>query len=378
MFLSPPPPRTLADPLGSARRILSQVHPVLFHIGAVLIPSYGALAALGVLLALFLAQRTARIGSVDPARVWNLVHPEPVCGAGGRAAASGRRQLERAALASAWLLALAMVHHPLLAGVGALAGAGCAAFMRAGANFPFRATADALAPPLALGLAFEQLGALLAGSGYGTEAGPGCPGRSRTPIPLAAMWSGAPLGVPLHPVQAYAALAFLTLAILLRVWLPLERRQADVAGLWLMGTGVAIFITELWRDPEGRGSILQGASTGRRLPPSCWCLQARWCCASASTPDSSPRYGSSRNSRRNSDRAAQAGEAEILHERRAHDRCARRGATQRLDRFLDHFLAAQLEGVSRSRVQLLIEQGDVQVNGEREKPSIKLRGGERI
>ena len=45
---------------------------------------------------------------------------------------------------------------------------------------------------------------------------------------------------------------------------------------------------------------------------------------------------------------------------------------------LDQFLAAQLEGVSRSRVQLLMDQGDVLVNGEREKASLKLRGGERI
>jgi 23S rRNA pseudouridine1911/1915/1917 synthase len=45
---------------------------------------------------------------------------------------------------------------------------------------------------------------------------------------------------------------------------------------------------------------------------------------------------------------------------------------------LDQFLAAQLEGVSRSRVQLLMEQGDVLVDGGREKASMKLRGGERI
>ncbi len=45
---------------------------------------------------------------------------------------------------------------------------------------------------------------------------------------------------------------------------------------------------------------------------------------------------------------------------------------------LDQFLAAQLAGVSRSRVQLLIAQGDVLVDGEREKPSLKLHGGERI
>jgi 23S rRNA pseudouridine1911/1915/1917 synthase len=45
---------------------------------------------------------------------------------------------------------------------------------------------------------------------------------------------------------------------------------------------------------------------------------------------------------------------------------------------LDQFIATQLEGVSRLRVQLLIDQGDVLVNGEREKASLKLRGGERI
>ncbi len=45
---------------------------------------------------------------------------------------------------------------------------------------------------------------------------------------------------------------------------------------------------------------------------------------------------------------------------------------------LDHFLATQLEGVSRSRVQLLLDQGDVLVNGARVKPSLKLRGGEQI
>jgi 23S rRNA pseudouridine1911/1915/1917 synthase len=45
---------------------------------------------------------------------------------------------------------------------------------------------------------------------------------------------------------------------------------------------------------------------------------------------------------------------------------------------LDLFLAAQLEGVSRSRVQLLIDQGDVLVDGKHEKASLKLRGGERI
>lgn len=45
---------------------------------------------------------------------------------------------------------------------------------------------------------------------------------------------------------------------------------------------------------------------------------------------------------------------------------------------LDAWLTAQLEGVSRSRVQLLLSQQSVLVDGEQAKPSHKLRGGETV
>ncbi len=45
---------------------------------------------------------------------------------------------------------------------------------------------------------------------------------------------------------------------------------------------------------------------------------------------------------------------------------------------LDSWLTAQLDGVSRSRVQLLLEQQSVLVNGERAKPSFRLEGGEQV
>jgi phosphatidylglycerol:prolipoprotein diacylglycerol transferase len=238
------------------------VHPVLFHIGAVVIPSYGAVTALGVLLALGLVLRTARMAAVDAGKVWNL------CIVSLFAALAAARLLlvivnwSALRLHPVWLLELAMVHHPLLAATGALAGAGCALWYARHNQLPLRATADALAPPLALGLTFEQLGALASGSGYGVEAGNGVHWAVTYTNPLAAIWSGVPLGVPLHPVQAYAALAFLTLALFLLVWLPAEHRKGDVAGLGLMGSGVAIYITELWRDPEGRGANLIGALHG--------------------------------------------------------------------------------------------------------------------
>jgi phosphatidylglycerol:prolipoprotein diacylglycerol transferase len=239
------------------------VHPVLFHVGPILIPTYGATAAIGVLAGLVLALRTARVAGVNPGQVWNL------CVVAVCAALVCERLLLVAANWSvlrshpAWTLGLAMIHHPLVAGVGAAAGLGCAAWYARMHQMPLMATADALAAPLSVGLTFEQLGALLAGSGYGTAAS--VPWAVTYTSPLAALWSGTPLGIPLHPVQAYVSLAFLALAVAAVAWLPRRRQQGDVAGAWLMGAGAAIYITELWRDLEGRGVVLRGALDGSQI-----------------------------------------------------------------------------------------------------------------
>lgn len=243
--------------------MLLEMAPVLFRIGSVLIPSYGVLTAVGVLLALALAQRTASTARLDTGKVWNL------CVISLFAALAGERALliamnwdvlERH---PSWMLALAMIHHPLLAGVGAAVGMVAAWITARWQKMPLRSTADVLAAPLAVGLACEQFGALLAGSGYGRET------SVRWAVtytnPLAARWSGTPLGVAVHPVQAYAAVAYLTLAVLLLVWQPVQRRVGDTAGLWLLGAGTIVFLTELWRDPEGRGSLLGGVLDGPQV-----------------------------------------------------------------------------------------------------------------
>jgi phosphatidylglycerol:prolipoprotein diacylglycerol transferase len=243
------------------------VYPVLFHIGPILIPSYGAMAALGVLLALWMAQRTARIAGLDGRKVWNL------CVVALFAALASSRLLlvalnwSELRLHPMWLLGLAMIHHPLLACCGGLIAGVAAVLYGRWQRLPLWTTSDALAAPLALGLAFEQTGSLLAGSGYGIEAGPGIAARWAVTYthPMAQLWSGAPLDVALHPVQAYAALGFLILAIFLFLWLPYRRQAGDVAGLFLLGAGVIVFITEFWRDSEGRGTLLCGALDGPQM-----------------------------------------------------------------------------------------------------------------
>lgn len=44
---------------------------------------------------------------------------------------------------------------------------------------------------------------------------------------------------------------------------------------------------------------------------------------------------------------------------------------------LDVFLVGHIEGVSRSRIQMLIDQGDVRVDGATPKARLKLRGESR-
>jgi phosphatidylglycerol:prolipoprotein diacylglycerol transferase len=243
------------------------VYPVLFHIGSILIPAYGASAALGVLLALFLTQRTARTAGLNAGLVWNQ------CVVALFAALIASRVLLVALNWTAlrihpgWMLALAMVHHPLLAAFGVLVAALAGVLYGRWQHLPLWSTADALAGPVALGLAFEQFGTLLAGSGYGTGVDGGVAAHWAVTYthPMAARWSGSPLGIPLHPVQACSALAFLALSIFLLVWLRFRRQAGDAFGLLLLGSGVAVFFTEFWRDREGRGALLGGALDGPQL-----------------------------------------------------------------------------------------------------------------
>lgn len=239
------------------------MHPVLFHIGNLLIPSYGATAAVGVLLALVLEQYTARSLRLNAAQVWNL------CVLALFAALIGSRlllvvinwrDLLRHPL---WMLGLATIHHPLLAAAGLLCGALAAFLYARSLHMPILATADAIAAPLALLAAMEQLGALLAGAGFGSEAT--VPWAITYTSPLAARWSGAPLGIPVHPVQAYVALASLALMVLLLVFQPSRRQPGDIAGVALLGGGSIVYVTEIWRDWDGRGTILNGFLDGPQI-----------------------------------------------------------------------------------------------------------------
>jgi phosphatidylglycerol:prolipoprotein diacylglycerol transferase len=236
------------------------VHPVLFQIGSLVVPSYGACAAVGVLLALWVVQSTTRRAGLDPRHGWNMLVLAIFA-----ALVVSRLMLIVLNLSDlrrhpAWLLAIAMVHHPLLTGLGAVGALGAIVAYARWFKLALPAVADCLASPVALGVAAEQAGALLAGSDFGREsASSSWLGSVTYSSAVAGRWSGTPLGVALYPVQAYAAIGALILAGITFCWLFLERREGDAGGVWLVGSGTLLFVTEGFRDWEGRGELFGGA-----------------------------------------------------------------------------------------------------------------------
>ncbi len=162
-----------------------------------------------------------------------------------------------------WLLALALIHHPLLTAVGIVGAATAVLAYARWAKLPLAVVAECLAAPVALGVAAEQTGALLAGSDYGRQAFSGWVVTYSSDV--AAQWSGTPLGIPLYPVQAYAAMGALLLAAVCFFWQSLPRRTTDVAAVWLLGAGILLFVTEIFRDWEGRGVLFHGSVDSPQL-----------------------------------------------------------------------------------------------------------------
>ena len=213
-----------------------------------------------------LAQRTARIASVDPARLWNL------CILSLFAALAAARlllvvsQLERAATASR---VAARPGHGASSAAGRRRRAGGRRLRRlvraprqtaASAPRPMRWPRRSLSAwPL------SSWARLLAGSGYGTRSRPRRALGGHLHQPLAAIWSGTPArrssasGAGL--CGAGVSCAGRPALRLAAPRAPHRRRGRPVPD----GPGLAIYLTEMWRDPEGRGSLLHGALDGPQI-----------------------------------------------------------------------------------------------------------------
>jgi phosphatidylglycerol:prolipoprotein diacylglycerol transferase len=232
------------------------VHPLLFQFGPIAVPSYGVFAAIGVLTALLLSVRLARVLSVDPDKIWNLAVLMVFSALVGSRLLLVLLHWSDFRAAPLWMVGLAAMNTPwlLLGGcaLGSLTGLAYALIAR----LPLGRTLDILAAPLALGHAISCLGSLAAGSAYGTPTTLpwGVVYNSR----LAMLWNRTPQGLPLHPTPLYECLVELAIFCLLLVLL---RRVApgEIMGTWLILFGISHYFLDFLRG--GNARILNGALT---------------------------------------------------------------------------------------------------------------------
>ena len=237
--------------------------PYLIHHGSVGLPTYGVLAAIGLIGGLWMCVRFAVRDGLNENKAWNL----------GIIAILG-------ALVGAKLMFIVVnwsyfFDHPrellnpeLLqaAGVyygGFLLGSVAALLYIWRAGLPLLRTFDDFAPGIALGHSVGRLGCFFAGCCYGRETDAAWAVTFTNPY--AALISGTPLNVPLHPTQIYESLAvFCIFLVLVAIW---KRRSfsGQVIGTYLFLYGIARYFIEFYRGDPGRGSVFGGAMTLTQL-----------------------------------------------------------------------------------------------------------------
>jgi phosphatidylglycerol---prolipoprotein diacylglyceryl transferase len=116
--------------------------------------------------------------------------------------------------------------------------------------------ADLCAPSIALGQAIGRIGCFMAGDDYGSPAQ--LPWAVTFRDPEAAEIGGAPLGVPLHPVQLYESFACFALFLFLLWRTQRKRFSGEIILAYTVLYAVARFLLELLRGDADRGFIFAG------------------------------------------------------------------------------------------------------------------------
>jgi phosphatidylglycerol:prolipoprotein diacylglycerol transferase len=262
--------------------------PELFRIPGLGIPvaTYGVLLAIGFMLALWTAARLAARDGLPKARIYDL----------GlyilAAALIGGKLLMLVTDPSAEALSFDFLRSGGVFYGGFIAALAVSVFLMRRYKLPWRLTADAFAPGIALGHAIGRLGCFSAGCCYGkpTDSWLGVHFTER-----AHELTGVPIDTALVPTQLIEAIAnFLIFGFLL--WLHKRRRfNGQIIYAYLMVYSVMRFTIEFWRDDE-RGWVL-GISTSQFISIILFALGLalmiyHWRNSAASKSDEGSRKGS--------------------------------------------------------------------------------------
>ena len=208
------------------------MHPYLIHSGHLLIPTFGVLAALGLMAALSLSLRTASFANLDPEKLWN----------------AGLFTILSAFVLSRALLVLTNLHNfltypilllmvPSLSPTGILLTIIATLLYLRVHKLPLLPTLDAWAPCATLIWLFLAVGHFAEGSDAG--------------LPTTLPW-GLPIppdAARLHPAALYAALAAALLTLVLLRQLRRRPRPGNLFASACAATGLVQFLLTFVRQP---------------------------------------------------------------------------------------------------------------------------------
>jgi len=233
------------------------IDPVAFSPFGIAVRWYGLILVVAAAVALWIARREGARRGIDPATISDgAIWVGLAALAGGRLLYVAQNELSSVAVDPAVVL---MVWMGGLSFYGGLAGALLALIVFARRRgLSVLATLDVAAPAAAIGQAIGHLGCLIGGDSYGLP----------TDLPWAVIYRNpgalAPQGIPLHPTQAYEAIA---LAILFAgLWLARERLsrlgRGVTAAAYLAGLAAVRFGLFFLRDEP---AMLFGLKTAQLI-----------------------------------------------------------------------------------------------------------------
>jgi phosphatidylglycerol---prolipoprotein diacylglyceryl transferase len=233
------------------------MHPRLLTTPFFTVHTFGALLALAYLSALWWLRREAARTDLDAEAVTSLGFWAIVGAIIGAKALMMARDASQFAAAPSEIFSRSTLS---AAGdfyggfIGALVAS--AIFFRRHPDLPVWRVADLCGPAIALGQAIGRIGCLMAGDDYGRP----------TDVPWsvtftdvdAARIGGAPLGVPLHPVQVYESfVCFVIFVVLVRLGRR-KRFDGEVILTYTALYAIARFGLEFYRGDADRGFVLGG------------------------------------------------------------------------------------------------------------------------
>jgi phosphatidylglycerol:prolipoprotein diacylglycerol transferase len=233
------------------------------HFGWFVLPTYGFLVSLGVLLGLWISVRNSERIGLNAEKAWNMGILVVLCGILGSKALFIINEWGYYRAHPADIFSVSTLQSGGVFSGGLIAAFVAAVWYVRRHNMPALGTCDAFAPGLALGHAIGRVGCFAAGCCYGKETHHAWGVVFHNP--LANQITGTPLNVPLEPTQLFEAAVELANFFFL-MWLLKRRKfEGQVFGSFLFIYGVARFFLEFLRDDPGRGSVFGGAMSGTQL-----------------------------------------------------------------------------------------------------------------